>query len=749
MGMRAPSVEIRKVGGIPRLYVGGKPIPTIAYRNRKHEDYAYMRKFAESGHRIFFATHIRDWSKPEAEYWRVVDEKVRTILGYREDVYLILGMYLGCGPEWAEAHPGHVAHDEKGPLWAPGRQWETGMETVPYSLFSREFEKEGVRQVRAHCEFARRHPLGDRIIGFFVEAGAAQEWIPFPRPHQMDYAPVVTEGFQGWLERKYRTDGRLRKAWRDGRVTLETATPPTWEEQQRPTRGDFFDPAKGRRVIDFQRCYMESIGDRILAACRTARRHGEGRLVGIFHEPPMEVGARDHEWQRVIEDPNIDFYAGPTCYESRKAGMPTPVHHLVDSLRLYNKLFFTEEDTRPHTFKHRARRSMHATTRGESRETISRTILNTFAKGVLGWYWDFQWQWFTEPWFFRMFEELQRVGAAVQRARPRSAAEVAVFVDEASIAYTRGDNPLLNNMCHRLMIHEMNRIGCPHDIYLFDHVRRSDLPEYKLYVFLNAVRASGAQRRAVKRLRRDGKVLFFPHASGFINEAAKAPASVKNMADLIGMDFKEYDARRQAVVMTTDRDHPLVNALPVGHTFGQFPRMLRTSLMGGTADDWLVPPMHPISPVFCVDDAEAETLGYYVMDDLPEPVATSRRRAKPARRDDAYAVGFAAKDGGDWTSVYAGVTAMTAELLRGVAKFAGAHVYLDTDDMLYANSRMIVLHTNWRPGRERTIRLPRRTNVYNLLDGGKQVAAGVREFTIPVKPKTTYAFFLGSRPPEV
>jgi len=127
----------------------------------------------------------------------------------------------------------------------------------------------------------------------------------------------------------------------------------------------------------------------------------------------------------------------------------------------------------------------------------------------------------------------------------------------------------------------------------------------------------------------------------------------------------------------------------------------------------------------------------------------SRRRAKPARRDDAYAVGFAAKNGGDWTSVYAGVTAMTSELLRGLAKFAGAHVYLDTDDMLYANSRMIVLHTNWRPGRERTIQLPRKTKVYNLLDGGKQVAAGAREFTIPVKPKTTYAFFLGSRPPAL
>ena len=291
----------------------------------------------------------------------------------------------------------------------------------------------------------------------------------------------------------------------------------------------------------------------------------------------------------VIEDPAIDFYAGPTCYESRKAGQPTPVHHLVDSLRLFNKLFFTEEDTRPHTTLEIAGAHAHCTTRDESRQTISRTMLHTFAKGVLGWYWDFQFRWFTEPWFFRMFQQLQDIGAAVQAARPRSAAEVAVFVDEGSIPYSVGDNRLLTNLGHRLLIHEMNRIGCPHDIYLFDHVRRQDLPEYKLHIFLNTFRVTNAQRRAVKRLRRDGKVLFFHHAAGFINDDARATASVANIADLIGMHVKEFDVRMPTTVVTSDRDHPLVNALPVGLTFGQFPRYLRRSLFGGSDDDPIFP----------------------------------------------------------------------------------------------------------------------------------------------------------------
>ncbi|MBE9566054.1 MAG: hypothetical protein IMF16_04830, partial [Proteobacteria bacterium] len=172
-------------------------------------------------------------------------------------------------------------------------------------------------------------------------------------------------------------------------------------------------------------------------------------------------------------------------------------------------------------------------------------------------------------------------------------------------------------------------------------------------------------------------------------------------------------------------------------------------LKGGTQEDPLVARILPISPIFCVDDAEAATLGYYAFDSLPEPIATSRRKARPPRRDDVNYIGFAAKHGKDWTSVYAGVVAMTSELIRGLAKFAGAHIYLDTDDTLYANDRLLVLHTNWRPGATRTISLPKRTNVYDLLAGGKLVAKSAREFTVKVKPKTTYAFFLGNKPPEL
>ena len=44
---------------------------------------------------------------------------------------------------------------------------------------------------------------------------------------------------------KYRTDAALRRAWKDRKVTFDTATVPTQEEQEATNRGDFFDPSQG------------------------------------------------------------------------------------------------------------------------------------------------------------------------------------------------------------------------------------------------------------------------------------------------------------------------------------------------------------------------------------------------------------------------------------------------------------------------------------------------------------------------
>ena len=138
------------------------------------------------------------------------------------------------------------------------------------------------------------------------------------------------------------------------------------------------------------------------------------------------------------------------------------------------------------------------------------------------------------------------------------------------------------------------------------------------------------------------------------------------MADLVGMHFKEFESPLPTTVITSDRDHPLVNALPVGLRLRAVPapaaalaasaartrtRSSRASSPSRRCSRWTT--RRPLS------------LGYYPFDELPAPVATSRRRRpSPSGTTTTRYVGFAAKHGQDWTSVYAGVVAWSSDSWR-------------------------------------------------------------------------------------
>ena len=81
-----------------------------------------------------------------------------------------------------------------------------------------------------------------------------------------------------------------------------------------------------------------------------------------------------------------------------------------------------------------------------------------------------------------------------------------------------------------------------------------------------------------------------------------------------------------------------------------------------------------------------------------------------------------------WKSVYAfEYKTLTPEVLRTIIKQAGVHLYVDGECPVYANERLLAVHT--KEGGEQTIRLPRIckrvVNVYN----GQTVAENVSAFT--------------------
>jgi hypothetical protein len=66
-----------------------------------------------------------------------------------------------------------------------------------------------------------------------------------------------------------------------------------------------------------------------------------------------------------------------------------------------------------------------------------------------------------------------------------------------------------------------------------------------------------------------------------------------------------------------------------------------------------------------------------------------------------------------------------SSLLRSIARDAGVHVYSDADDVVTANRNFLCIYAP--KGGKRTVRLPQRATVVDLLDG-RTIARDVASF---------------------
>ena len=82
---------------------------------------------------------------------------------------------------------------------------------------------------------------------------------------------------------------------------------------------------------------------------------------------------------------------------------------------------------------------------------------------------------------------------------------------------------------------------------------------------------------------------------------------------------------------------------------------------------------------------------------------------------------LAVKDLGDWRSVYS-MLPLRRDLIRGLCRYAGVHVYSETDDPFSANAGYAMIHTATEG--DKRITLPSAADVTELVTG-REVGEGV------------------------
>ena len=84
-----------------------------------------------------------------------------------------------------------------------------------------------------------------------------------------------------------------------------------------------------------------------------------------------------------------------------------------------------------------------------------------------------------------------------------------------------------------------------------------------------------------------------------------------------------------------------------------------------------------------------------------------------------------------------------AGVLRGLAREAGAHIYTDEEDVIYAGHDMLMLHTV-RTG-DKAITLPREADVFDAFSG-QLIARKVTSFTDRLQAGHTRLYYFGDAP---
>jgi hypothetical protein len=712
---------VQTLDGTPRLLVNGQPTFIMVGNGEGRDRAGTLEAFRAGGFNVAAVwvdpMGMRQWwTGPEQYDFASLDELLVETLDRCPEALLLPIVWAAPPPWWAEVYPAEIAR------FSDGKTWPYYRATASFS--SPQWRRDATQAMTAFVQHLEGSPFGGRVLGYWVIGGVSAEWQGWgchnsaADRHLMDYSAPEQAAFRAYLQEHY-----------PARADLAKAGIPPLDERLGRELGAFRDPVQAVATIAYNRFYSESVTSCMLTCVQAAKRAAGGRkIVGTYYGYSLEYANMDwclqmsghNDVRQALDSPDIDFFSAPHSYAVRRLGGDMGWMWAAHSLNLAGKLFWPDDDSR--TYLSGPCDYTPAINPAQTRETLRRN----FGKQLCH----------LNPVGFLQLESgrelasaaIARDGRLTRRAgefalekRIRRRAEIAVVLDEDSVPYFSYDQgrlssgrlePVLpwngerffadrkvNNLAGDLLSTQRERIariGAPVDWILASDLVRHPL-EYKLIIMLSCVRYDDALLAAVQRLVQGrAATVLWCYAPGFIRDGT---ADVKHMQALTGFRLKRL-AAAPAVINLTAPTQPLLAGI--------------ATLSFGAP--------YAMDPLFAVDDPQAEALGVY--------------------RDNGQ-VALAAKTVDRCRGVFCGAHLLPPELLRGLARQAGVHLYTASDDVIDANDAFVLLHT--ATAGAKTLTLPQAADVVDVYTG-TVLAQGAKEFTLHAAAETTRLFYVGNAP---
>ena len=699
------TVEVRDHRGAPAVFISGKPIHYMSLTTLGTYHYGrnpilsnngkYQRQFTEAGINVFSFSATNGWNGPNEFDYTENDQSIAKILEVNPNAYLMLKVWVApVSAWWLDAHP------EEATITAEGKR-PSGHTPITYA--SKKFRADAARALTKYLDHVRNSFYADRVIGYMVCWGG-EEWLYWGEQERLfvDYNPRVRDMFRLWLREKYENDvAALRQAWHNDKVTFDTAEIAALEERTRSDNFAFRDPQKSQHVTDYYQFFAHLSADTILHFAKVFKDATDGKaMVGAHYGYIPELASNPIRLQHaghlalseVLASPLVDFYVSPQSYGDRSIGQTSTAMIPAAAVTHRNKMHYIESDVR--TFCSGAQGYGLCATLRETIEVLRREFaINLCTESNVSWL-DLGDGWYDNEGLVQTCGLAQKIGDASMHFDRSTAAQIAVIIDEKSATYQSVASRIPSSLISEIR-YKLNRMGAPYDIYLLTDLKDIPLNQYKLFLFLNLYAPDEDMRQFIKaRVAANGRTMLWMYAPGYVRQGRLA---VESMSDLTGITIRKKDIESPLTLKVTE---PGPLKLKRGHSFGE---------------------TFAVGPVFYVDDPEAEVVGRLSVDEL---------------------AGLCVKKMPQHNAVYLAVPTASVEFLREAARYAGVHIYNETNDALYANRRFLSIHTA-TPG-ERRFALLKPCCVYDVY-AEKVIAEDAEHFTLDLPARTTRLYFLGSK----
>jgi len=360
------SYQIREYNGAPALYIDGKPVfYGMWWLTAPEEDQWIRADFVgenaeETGIHIYaFDVGRHEWTGPEEGRsghfdFSTVETRFKRIIDIDPEARFHLRIYLEMNEHfrrwWHDLYPDEIE------ICSDGTAYRQSFASKVWRDQAKEF-------LGAYIAHLQKVGIADRVISYQVGAGHTGEWVKdkVSMYHLTgDYSEPMQRHFRAWLQKRYEGDVHaLRTAWNNPGVTFETVEVPSDVEQFTTRHFTFRDPRQEQNVIDFCRTVKEATHGRSLAGAFYGYLMELVWNAGFFSEgPDSEYSTYQRSGHlgldKVLRSPYIDFLVSPYSYGFRGIGGEGCSILPAESLRLHNKLYIFEDDTRTHTDIHPA-----------------------------------------------------------------------------------------------------------------------------------------------------------------------------------------------------------------------------------------------------------------------------------------------------------------------------------------------------------------------------------------------------------